>query len=282
MNKKLSVLRQFLRQNRVEASLALRVRQQVENRIRKPMMLTVRDVDVLAILSTSLRTELHFSMCKGAHVPQPALPPVVLRQSASGPGTLRGVAALHLFWTWKMRCLQEGSAVTMPSFIYAASFPTFKSPPPHRCYKKLHMTSWTRRGCARQVSGPSGLTLDRRLRLRPASSSRSLPMALSSCWPSTGSSGNSPLSTAISSTRASALPGLPSRIGPPTSPCRSQTTATFFFALTPDEQGVDRLAFPRERKQSRAREDQQHAESGSPGRGEGTNGWSAGGRPRSS
>ena len=67
LNNKMSVLRQFLRQNRVEGPLALRVRQQVENRIRKPMMLTVRDVDVLAILSTSLRTELHFSMCK-AHM----------------------------------------------------------------------------------------------------------------------------------------------------------------------------------------------------------------------
>lgn len=62
VNECLASLRLFLHQNRVETSLALRIKQQAEHRIRKDAKLTVKDVKILHILSSSLRAELHYDL----------------------------------------------------------------------------------------------------------------------------------------------------------------------------------------------------------------------------
>lgn len=63
-NTLLCVLRQYLRQNKVESSLAIRVRQQTESRVKRPKMLKDEDVLALRLLSASLHTELRFEIYK--------------------------------------------------------------------------------------------------------------------------------------------------------------------------------------------------------------------------
>lgn len=57
-------LRNFLRQNGVDADMAFRVRQQAENRLKKPERLTEHDVPALAVLSPSLRANLRVNLFK--------------------------------------------------------------------------------------------------------------------------------------------------------------------------------------------------------------------------
>lgn len=58
----LKKLRLFLRQNNVDPLVAIRVRQQVENRLRMEVMLTDRDVPALDYLSATLFSEMRYAM----------------------------------------------------------------------------------------------------------------------------------------------------------------------------------------------------------------------------
>merc|ERR1712136_552491 len=60
----LRLLRRFLSQNPVGLALTIRVQRQVERRFCQKPILEERDVAALSLLSTSLRKELRFEMCK--------------------------------------------------------------------------------------------------------------------------------------------------------------------------------------------------------------------------
>uniref|UniRef100_A0A7S0ZN82 Cyclic nucleotide-binding domain-containing protein n=1 Tax=Noctiluca scintillans TaxID=2966 RepID=A0A7S0ZN82_NOCSC len=61
-NEAMRILRQYLRQNKVDSSLSLRVRQQVEKRLQDRAILKESDATGLMLLSSSLRAELRFDM----------------------------------------------------------------------------------------------------------------------------------------------------------------------------------------------------------------------------
>lgn len=61
---KMRILRQFLRQNRVDPPLAVRIKQQAINRISKAVLLSDKDVDALQIISSSLHAQLYFQLFK--------------------------------------------------------------------------------------------------------------------------------------------------------------------------------------------------------------------------
>lgn len=63
-NEKLRLLRQYLRENQVDTTLAVRINKQAEHRIRKRAKLAPGDVEALMILSTSMQAELQFSICR--------------------------------------------------------------------------------------------------------------------------------------------------------------------------------------------------------------------------
>jgi len=64
LNEKLRTLRRFLGQCNVDPTVALRVRQQAEQRLAKKPMLTEKQVTALEVLSTTMRSELRFDIFK--------------------------------------------------------------------------------------------------------------------------------------------------------------------------------------------------------------------------
>ena len=64
---KMKVLRRYLRQVTISPRLSVRMQQQALERLRTQLPLTMENVDVLKMLSLSLRMELKFELC-GSHL----------------------------------------------------------------------------------------------------------------------------------------------------------------------------------------------------------------------